>query len=102
MAGAITLGQVAERAAVLEVACDRCGRRGRYGTAGLVERHGAGTPMPDLRRLLAADCPRWASSNIYDLCGVHYPGAGGAVPPALRAAPESAALRRVRLRLEVS
>lgn len=75
--GALTLGQVAERADTLEVACLQCDRRGRYGTAGLVERHGAGTPMPDLRRLLAADCPRWASSNIYDPCSVHYPGLPG-------------------------
>lgn len=73
MAGAITLGQVAERAGTLEVACLRCDRRGRYGTARLVEKHGADAGLPDLRRVLAADCPRWAASNIYDLCGVHFP-----------------------------
>ena len=73
MTGAVTLGQVAERTATLEVVCRRCGRRGRYGTARPVERHGATVGLPDLRRVLAADCPRWASSNIYDLCDVHFP-----------------------------
>lgn len=71
--GAVALGQVAERTAMLEVACSRCGRRGRYGTARLVERHGAGMPMPELRRVLAGDCPRWASRNIYEMCDVHFP-----------------------------
>jgi len=32
MKGATTLGEVAKRTAVLEVACDRCGRHGRYDT----------------------------------------------------------------------
>lgn len=73
VAGFITLGQVAGRTAALEVACRRCERRGRYGTARLVERHGAGTPMPEMRRVLAADCPRWASRSISELCGVHFP-----------------------------
>jgi hypothetical protein len=73
MAGAVTLGQVAERLAMLEVACGRCGRRGRYSTARLVVKHGAAMGLPDLREVLAADCPRWASAGIYDRCGVHYP-----------------------------
>ncbi len=54
--GALTLGQVAERTATLEVACRRCGRHGRYNVVRLVERHGAGMPMPELLRVLAGDC----------------------------------------------
>ena len=42
-------------------------------TARLVERHGAGMGLPDLRGVLAGDCPRWVSAKIYDLCDVHFP-----------------------------
>ncbi len=73
VSGALTLGQVAGRTAALEVACRRCDRRGRYGVAGLVARHGAGMPMPALRRVLAGDCPRREARNVYDLCDVHFP-----------------------------
>ncbi len=71
--GALTLGQVAGRTAALEVACRRCGRHGRYDVVRLVERHGAGMPMPELRGVLAGDCPRCATRNVYDLCDVHFP-----------------------------
>ncbi len=63
---------MAERTAALEVACRRCGRQGRYDVARLVERHGAGMPMPELRGVLAGDCPRRAARNVYDLCDVHF------------------------------
>ena len=75
--GALTLGQVAERTAVLDVACGRCERRGRYDTARLVERHGAEMPMPELRGVLAGDCPRRASRNIRELSHVHFPRLSG-------------------------
>ena len=58
MEGALTLGQVAERTATLEMAGRRCGRHGRYNVVRLVERHGAGMPMPELRGVLAGDCHR--------------------------------------------
>ena len=73
MSGALRLGQAAALTDVLEIACRRCGRHGRYGTAGLVARHGAGIGVPNLRRILAADCSRWGAADIYDLCGVHFP-----------------------------
>ena len=73
MSGALTLAQVAQRTAVLEIACRRCERHGRYDVARLVARHGAGIDMPDLRRVLSANCPRWKTHSIYDLCGVHFP-----------------------------
>ena len=41
MEGALTLGQVAEWTATLEVAGRRCRRHGRYNVVRLVERHGA-------------------------------------------------------------
>jgi hypothetical protein len=31
-------------------------------------------PMPDLRFIIAADCPRMIAGHIHDVCGVHFPG----------------------------
>ncbi|HEY0335421.1 MAG TPA: hypothetical protein VGC74_17250 [Stenotrophomonas sp.] len=31
-------------------------------------------PMPDLRRIIAADCPRMIAGQMHDVCGVHFPG----------------------------
>ena len=56
--GVITLGQVAARLPTLDVACSRCDRRGKLLSRPLVQRHGPGLPMPELRQLVAADCPR--------------------------------------------
>jgi hypothetical protein len=39
--GAVTLGDIAGRITMLEVACDRCERRGRYRVARLMTEHGA-------------------------------------------------------------
>ena len=49
--------------------------------ARLIEQHGADMRLPELRHILAADCPRVAADRIYDRCGVHY--------PQLRPAPKS-------------
>lgn len=43
--GAVLLGQVAEPLPVLEVACNRCDRRGRLRTARLVAQHGTQMPL---------------------------------------------------------
>jgi hypothetical protein len=71
--GAVTLGELAGRLAMLEIACSRCERRGRLNVAKLIEQHGADARLPDLRHVLAGDCPRVASVSINDRCGVHYP-----------------------------
>jgi hypothetical protein len=73
-AGIVTLGQVAARLPVLEVACNRCDRRGRLHTFRLLAEHGPDLPMPDLRRIIAADCPRMLAGHVHDVCGVHFPG----------------------------
>jgi len=41
--------------------------------ARLIEQYGAGKGLPDLRTILAGDCPRAGSVSINDRCGVHYP-----------------------------
>jgi hypothetical protein len=54
-ADVVTLGQIAARLPVLEVACNRCDRRGRLRTDRLLAEHGPDLPMPKLRRIIAAD-----------------------------------------------
>ena len=71
--GVITLGQVAARLATLDVACNRCDRRGRLHSGPLVQRHGPGLPMPELRQIVAADCPRMVEELVHAPCGVHFP-----------------------------
>jgi hypothetical protein len=68
---------VAARLAVLEVACNRCDRRGRLRTERLLAEHGPDLPMPELRRIIAADCPRMVAGHVHDVCGVHFPGLVG-------------------------
>jgi hypothetical protein len=41
--------------------------------AALIERHGADAKLPDLRVILAGDCPCARAVSIHDRCGVHYP-----------------------------
>jgi hypothetical protein len=72
--GVVTLGQVVARLPVLDVACNRCDRRGRLHTHRLIAEHGPDVPIPELRRLIAADCPRMIAGRMHDVCGVRFPG----------------------------
>jgi hypothetical protein len=70
-AGVVLLGQVAARLPFLEFACNRCDRRGRLSTARLVAEHGPDMPVPELLRILSADCPRRQAMErgfIADVC----------------------------------
>jgi hypothetical protein len=69
--GSIMLGAVAARTAVLAVACTQCSRSGRYRVATLIEQHGAGCAIPDLRRVLVSDCPK--RGNAHGGCDVWFP-----------------------------
>jgi hypothetical protein len=55
----------------ITIVCEPCGRRGRYGVARLIERHGADIKMPDLLETLA-NCPKTRSASIYDRCKAVY------------------------------
>ena len=72
-----TLGTVAARLPVLDVACNRCDRRGRLRTDRLIAEHGPALPIPALRRNIAADCHRMITGRMHDPCGVHFPGLAG-------------------------
>ena len=56
--GSILLGAVAARTAEIEIACRMCPRHGKLHTDRLMQQYGPEMPMPELLRLLAADCPR--------------------------------------------
>jgi hypothetical protein len=75
MAHSILLGEVAARGvSMLDVACRQCPRQGHLQMARLLAEHGPQMPMPALRDMLAADCPRRASTSITGQChGVHFP-----------------------------
>jgi hypothetical protein len=64
--GIITLGEVAGRTVVLTLACRVCHRHGRLRTDRLLREHGPATPMPDLLRVLAGDCPRLDNAGFTD------------------------------------
>ena len=70
--GAVTLGDIADRVAMLEIECADCSRYGRYRVDRLIEQHGAKLGLPYLREMLAADCPRQCSVSIYDRCGARF------------------------------
>ena len=71
--GSITLGELRGKLDMLDVACRRCDRRGRLRLDRLIAEHGEGAGLPDLRVLLAADCPHIRSAQITNRCGVHFP-----------------------------
>jgi hypothetical protein len=73
-AGVVTLGAVAARLTMLDVSCNRCDRRGRLRMDRPLAEHGPGMAMPDLRCIIAADCPRMIAGHVHDVCGVHFPG----------------------------
>ncbi len=69
---AVTLGDLAGKITMLEVACSRYERRGRLHVARLIEQHGD-MRLPELRYILAGDCPRAEAASISDRCSVYYP-----------------------------
>src|SRR5262249_10866607 len=74
--GSITLGDLWSRVTMLEVACHRCDRHGRLSLARLIAQHGEGMGLPDLRHILAGDCPDVRAAAFHERCAVHFPTAG--------------------------
>ena len=78
--GAVTLGDIAGKVAMLEAACSRCERRGRYRVARLIAEHGPDMSLPELRFIIAADCPRMETIDIQSTssgCRAPVPGVSG-------------------------
>jgi hypothetical protein len=59
------------RASTFELACEPCGRRGRYNVERLIAKQGADMRLPELLTTLA-DCPKAWAFSIYDRCQVRY------------------------------
>ncbi len=70
-ADTLTLGRYPLK--TVELACGKCGLRKRYRKATLVSAHGAKTTLAELRRRLAAHCPKLRDRSGKDACGAHFP-----------------------------
>ena len=68
----ITLGQVSKRQRILEVACSKCDRKGKYRVSNLIAQHGASMALPSLASLLCSDC-RNKDTFANDRCSVYFP-----------------------------
>lgn len=55
-AGAYTLGELVGNVTMLRVACHGCLRAGQYRVDRLIEQHGSDIALPDLLRVISADC----------------------------------------------
>lgn len=57
----------------VNLACTKCGRRGRYSKARFCEIVGPDTSLPEARHIIAADCDRMRAAVLTDRCGINYP-----------------------------
>ena len=73
MKGAITLGDVAARTALLDVACRRCIRQGRYSMARLVREHGPDTPLWQAFTGINDNCLEKDNRAAGEACSIHWP-----------------------------
>jgi hypothetical protein len=70
---AITLGAVAAKFTMLEVACRRCERRGQLSVTRLIEQHGADMGLPELGDVLRGACPQAEAISTSERCSLYYP-----------------------------
>jgi hypothetical protein len=77
--GAATLRDVRDN--FLTIACEVCGRRGRYGVIRLIGKHGDAR-LSDVLTLLTASCPKRASLSASDRCRAAFDWPNG--PPTAR------------------
>jgi hypothetical protein len=67
--GAIIFGDLAGKLDVLNVACDKCGRAGRYPLQRLIADRGRNGHVIDWLDEITADCPKKQAHNMNDPCG---------------------------------
>ena len=70
---AIVFRDIVGKLDVLNVECDKCGRRGLYHLDRLIERYGIDAKLFDWSDDITADCPRKQAMNLNDVCGVRCP-----------------------------
>jgi hypothetical protein len=77
--GAIIFRDLVGKLEVLNVECDKCGRRGRYRLDRLIERYGIDAKLFEWSDEITADCPRKIAKKLDDLCGASCPDLPGVV-----------------------
>jgi hypothetical protein len=66
---AIVFRDIVGKLDVLNVECEKCGRRGRYHLDRLIERYGIEAKLFDWTDEITADCPRKQAMNLNDIAG---------------------------------
>ncbi len=61
--GAIIFNDLLGNLDALEIACDKCGRNGRYAVARLIEQRGRDAKAVDFLAEITADCPKIANAQ---------------------------------------
>jgi hypothetical protein len=69
--GSLTLSDIREP--TLVIACERCGRRGRYNVARLIAVHGPDARLTNLLVTLA-NCAKARSVSVHDRCRAKFEG----------------------------
>lgn len=58
----------------VEVVCRKCGRAGRYGIDGLIEKHGPDFTFMELRKTFESTCTKTNDvTRLNEVCGVSFP-----------------------------
>ena len=71
--GAIIFDDLTGKLDVLSVACDKCGRAGRYRLNRLIENRGRDANLVDWLDEIAAGCPKRITVNWNDRCRAQCP-----------------------------
>ena len=71
--GAIIFGDLVGKLDMLHVACDKCGRTGRYAVARLIEQRTRYGKVIDWFAEITADCPKKQAGNMSDQCAARCP-----------------------------
>ena len=71
--GAISFGDLETKLTVLRVNCTKCPRRGQYVLSRLIRVHGRNAKLVDWLDVIAADCPKKSTRQMFDRCGAQCP-----------------------------
>jgi hypothetical protein len=66
--GAIIFSDLVGKLDALNVACDKCGRKGRYTVVRLIEQRGRNGKVLDFLAGITSDCLKKQSGNMSDQC----------------------------------